>query len=116
MIADSKTIKAFPLIAAGSIIFLLFLSVKRPYLFGESNVMALLVLTVAGLIASQYETHFWTLMIGVFFWAGSAAPLAGGMNLFRRTGLPFDRSYTLLGVGVLFVSRLRTNLVLSHCS
>ena len=81
--SNSKTIKIFPLIAAGSIIFLLFLSFKRPYLFGESNVLALLVLVVGGLIASQYETHFWTLMIGVFFWAGSDFPLSASMNLFR---------------------------------
>jgi len=83
MIENSRTIKIFPLAAAGSILFLLFLSVKRPYLFGESNVLALLVLVVAGFIASQYETHFWTLMVAVFFWAGSGLPLAGSMNLFR---------------------------------
>jgi len=80
---NSKSIRIFPLIAAGSILFLLLMSVKRPYLFGESNVLALFVLVVAGLVASQYATHFWTIMIGVFFWAGSAFPLAGGMNLFR---------------------------------
>jgi hypothetical protein len=81
--AKIKTVKIFPLLAAGSIIFLLVLSVKRPYLFGESNLLGLLVLVVAGLIASQYETHFWTVMVAVFFWAGSALPLAGAMNLFR---------------------------------
>jgi O-antigen ligase len=81
--SNSKTIRIFPLVAAGSIIFLLYLSVKRPYLFGESSLAALFVLVIAGLIASQYETHFWTIMIGVFFWAGSAFPLSGGMNLFR---------------------------------
>src|SRR2546430_1457598 len=80
MLATSKSVRVFPLIAAGSVIFLLYLSVKRPYFFGESYVLALLVLVIAGLIASQYETHFWTLMIGVFFWAGSALPLAGSMN------------------------------------
>jgi O-antigen ligase len=80
---NAKTIRIFPLIAAGSILFLLLLSVKRPYLFGESNLLALFVLVVGGLIASQYETHFWTIMIGVFFWAGSSFPLAGGMSLFR---------------------------------
>jgi O-antigen ligase len=83
MIEDSKSIKIFPLLAAGSIIFLLYLSVKRPYLFGESNVLALFVLVVGGLIASQFQTHFWTLMIAVFFTAGSGLPLAGAMNLFR---------------------------------
>jgi O-antigen ligase len=83
MIEDSKSIKIFPLVAAGSIIFLLYLSVYRPYLFGGSNLLALLVLVAAGFIASQYETHFWTVMIAVFFWAGSALPLAGAMNLFR---------------------------------
>ncbi len=81
--SNLKSIRIFPLIAAGSILFLLLLSVKRPYLFGETNVLGLLVLVIAALIASQYETHFWTLMIGVFFWAGSEFPLAGGMNLFR---------------------------------
>src|SRR5580700_4143787 len=90
MIENFKSIKIFPLVAAASIVFLLYLSVKRPYLFGENNVVALLVLVVAGLIASQYETHFWTLMIGVFFWAGSAFPMAGAMNLFR---------WVLLGLG-----------------
>jgi O-antigen ligase len=83
MIESSKTIKIFPVVAAAFILFLLFLSVKQPYLFGESNVLALLVLVVAGFIASQYETHFWTLMIAVFFWAGSGFPLAGAMNIFR---------------------------------
>jgi O-antigen ligase len=83
MIENSKSIRIAPLIAAGSILFLLLLSVKRPYLFGESNVLALFVLVVGGLIASQYQTHFWTIMIGVFFWAGSSFPLAGSMNLFR---------------------------------
>src|SRR5258708_4091072 len=81
--SNLKSIRIFPLIAAGSILFLLLLSVKRPYLFGEITVLGLLVLVIAALIASQYETHFWTLMIGVFFWAGSEFPLAGGMNLFR---------------------------------
>ena len=85
MIQDSnlKSVKIFPLIAAGCILFLLFLSFRRPYLFGESNLLALLVLVVAGLIASQYETHFWTIMIAIFFWAGSAFPLAGPMTMFR---------------------------------
>src|SRR5258708_36879405 len=81
--SNLKSIRIFPLIAAGSILFLLLLSVKRPYLFGETNVLALLVIVIAALIASHYEPHFWTLMIGVFFWAGSEFPLAGGMNLFR---------------------------------
>jgi len=71
---NSKTIRVFPLVAAGSIIFLLYLSVKRPYLFGESNLIGLMVLVAAGLFASQYQTHFWTLMIAVFFWAGSGFP------------------------------------------
>jgi hypothetical protein len=83
MMESSKAVKIFPLLAAVSIIFLLYLSAKRPYLFGESNLLALLVLVIAGLIASQYETHFWTVMVAVFFWAGSALPLAGAMNLFR---------------------------------
>src|SRR5271170_6564648 len=81
--SNLKAVRIFPLIAAASIIFLFYLALKRPYMFGESNVMALLVLVVAGFIASQYETHFWTIMIGVFFWAGSSFPLAGSMNLFR---------------------------------
>jgi O-antigen ligase len=83
MIDHLKGIKLLPLLAAGSILSLFYLSVKRPYLFGESNVLALLVLVVAGMIASQYQTHFWTIMIAVFFWAGSSFPLAGAMNLFR---------------------------------
>jgi O-antigen ligase len=83
MIEGSKTVKIFPVLAAASVIFLLYLSVRRPYLFGESNVLALLVLVVAGFIASQYETHFWVILIAVFFWAGSAFPLAGAMGLFR---------------------------------
>jgi O-antigen ligase len=83
MLENSKTVKVFPLVAAASIVFLLFLSVRRPYLFGESNVLALLVLVLAGFIAAHFETHFWTLMIGVFFWAGSGFPLAGAMSQFR---------------------------------
>jgi O-antigen ligase len=83
MIEGSKTVKIFPLLAAGSIIFLLLLSFKRPYLFSESNLLALLVLVISGFIAAQYETNFWTVMVAVFFWAGSALPLAGAMNLFR---------------------------------
>ena len=78
-----KNIRILPLIAAASILFLLLLSVKRPYFFGEMNVLGLLVLVVAGLIASQYETHFWTILVGVFFWAGSSFPLSEGMNQFR---------------------------------
>ena len=62
----------------------------RPYLFGESTLLALLVLVAAGFVASQFETHFWTLMVVVFFCAGSAFPLAGGMSLFR---------WVVLGVG-----------------
>lgn len=92
MIENSKSIKIFPLVAAASVIFLFYLSVKRPYLFGEFNVLALLVLVVAGFIASQFETHFWTLMVAVFFWAGSALPLAGGMSIFR---------WVVLGLGAL---------------
>jgi O-antigen ligase len=83
MIENSKTVKVFPLVAAASILLLLFLSVRRPSLFGESNVLALLVLVLAGFIAAHFETHFWTLMIGVFFWAGSGFALAGAMNQFR---------------------------------
>jgi O-antigen ligase len=83
MIANSRSIKIVPLVAAASILLLFYLSVKRPYLFGEFNLIALMAIVVAGLIASQYETHFWTLMIGVFFWAGSAFPLAGAMSVFR---------------------------------
>jgi O-antigen ligase len=83
MMVNSKTIKIFPLLAAASVAFLFYLSVHRPNLFGETNLLALLALVAAGFIASQFETHFWTLMIVVFFWAGSAFPLAGAMNLFR---------------------------------
>jgi O-antigen ligase len=90
MIEKFKTIKLLPLVAAASVILLLYLSVKRPYLFGESNLLALLVIVAASFIASQYETHFWTLMTAVFFWAGSGLPLASSMNLFR---------WVLLGLG-----------------
>ena len=83
MMEIPKTIKIFPLVAAASVAFLFYLSVHRPYLFGESSLLALLVLVAACFIAFQYETHFWTLMIAVFFWAGSELPLAGGMSLFR---------------------------------
>ena len=83
MTEDSKSLKILPLVAAGSILFLLLLSVKRPHLFGESTLMALLVLVAVGFIASRYETYFWTVMVAVFFWAGSEFPLAGAMNLFR---------------------------------
>jgi O-antigen ligase len=83
MIETSKSIKIFPLIAVGSAIVLLYLSIRRPYLFGESHLLAFLVVVAAAIIASQYETHFWTLMIAVFFWAGSAFPLAGAMSVFR---------------------------------
>src|SRR6266478_2475705 len=109
MIADSQSIKIFPLLAAGSIIFLLYLSAKRPYLFGETNVLALFVLVVAGLIASQYQTHFWTIMIGVFFWAGSSFPLAGGMNLFR---------WVVLGLGaflgIAYYARMSNRIPFNH--
>jgi O-antigen ligase len=81
--SNSRNIPIFPLVAAGSILFLLLLSVKRPYFFGESNLTGLFVLVVAAFMASQYKTHFWTMMISVFFWAGSSFPLAGGMNIFR---------------------------------
>jgi hypothetical protein len=83
MLENSRNVKIFPVIAAGSAIFLLLLSVKRPYLFSEQNVLALFVLVMAGLIASQYRTHFWSILIGVFFWAGSSFPLSGSMNIFR---------------------------------
>jgi O-antigen ligase len=101
MIEGSKTVKIknvkiFPVLAAASVIFLLYLSVRRPYLFGESNVLALLVLVVAGFIASQYETHFWAIMIAVFLWAGSAFPLAGAMGLFRWVVLGLG---AFLGIG-----------------
>jgi hypothetical protein len=83
MIEGSRAIKIFPVVAATSILVLFYLSFSRPYLFGETSVLGLLVLVMAGFIVSQYETHFWGLMIAVFFWAGSGFPLAGAMNLFR---------------------------------
>jgi O-antigen ligase len=83
MIENSRTLRIFPVVAAASVGLLLYLSVSRPYLFSGTNVLAALVLVIAGFIASQYETHFWTLMIAVFFWAGSGLPLAGAMNIFR---------------------------------
>jgi O-antigen ligase len=108
MIETSKSIKIFPLVAAASIIFLLYLSVKRPYLFGEFNLIALLVLVVAGLIASQYQTHFWTMMIAVFFWAGSAAPLAGGMSIFRWVVLGLG-AFLSLGYYARSANKIRFN-------
>jgi O-antigen ligase len=86
MIENSKTL-IFPVVAAASVGTLLYLSVSHPYLFNGTNVLAALVLVIAGFIASQYETHFWTLMIAVFFWAGSGVPLAGAMNIFRWVAL-----------------------------
>ncbi len=83
MMENLKSVKIFPLVGAASAIFLFYLSFKNPYLFGESNLLALIVLVAAGFIASQFETHFWTLMIAVFFWAGSALPMAGAMSIFR---------------------------------
>jgi O-antigen ligase len=92
MIANSKSIKIFPLVAAGSIALLFYLSVKRPDLFGESTLLALLVLVVVGFIASQFETYFLTVMVVIFFWAGSSVPLAGAMAIFR---------WVVLGLGAL---------------
>ena len=96
MMVNSKTIKIFPLLAAASVALLFYLSVHRPYLFGETNLLALLVLVVAGFIASQFETYFWTLMIAAFFWAGSELPLAGAMNLFRWVVLGVGASLSLV--------------------
>jgi len=106
---NSKTIKIFPLLAAASVAFLFYLSVHRPYLFGETNLLGLLVLVAAGFIASQFETHFWTLMIVVFFWAGSSVPLAGAMNLFR---------WVVLGAGAFlslaYYARRANRIVFNH--
>src|SRR4029077_16179041 len=106
---NSKTIRVFPLVAAGWVIFLLVLSVKRPYLFGESNLIGLLVLVAAGLFASQYRTHFWTLMIAVFFWAGSGFPLAGAMSMFR---------WVVLGLGAFlalgYYARMSNRIPFNH--
>ena len=95
MMEIPKTIKIFPLVAAATIALLFYLSVHRPYLFGESTLLALLVVVAAGFIASQFETHFWTLMIAVFFWAGSGFPLASGMSLFRWVVLGAGASLSL---------------------
>jgi O-antigen ligase len=83
MIANFRSIRVFPLVAAASILLLFYLSVKRPYLFDQFNLIALMAIVITGLIASQYETHFWMVMIAVFFWAGSEFPLAVAMNVFR---------------------------------
>src|SRR5271156_5396225 len=107
--SNLKAVRIFPLIAAASIIFLFYLALKRPYLFGESNVTALLVLVVAGFIASQYETHFWTIMIGVFFWAGSGLPMAGAMNLFRWVVLGLG---AFLGIG--YYARRENRISFNH--
>lgn len=109
MLENTKSIRFFPLIAAGSIIFLLLLSVKRPYLFGEKNVLAVFVLVVAGLIASQYRTHFWKILIGVFLWAGSSFPLSGEMNIFR---------WVVLGLGAFlalgYYARMANRIAFNH--
>lgn len=81
--SNLRNIPILPLVAGGSILFLLLLSVKRPYLFDETNLLGLFVLVAAALIASQYKTHFWTILIGVFFWAGSSFPLSVEMSMFR---------------------------------
>lgn len=83
MSENFKSLKLLPLLAAGSIIVLLILSVKRPYFFGENSLLAVLVLIVACLIASLYRTQFWNILTATFFWAGSSFPLAGPMNMFR---------------------------------
>jgi len=83
MIENDQGIKIFPFAAAGAVLSLLYLSFSRPYLFGASNLIALVGLVVAGLIATQYETHFWMLYAAVFLWAGSDIAFAGQMQLFR---------------------------------
>jgi O-antigen ligase len=109
MMENPKTIRIFPLVGAASVALLFYLSVHRPYLFGESNLLTLLVIVAAGFIASQYETHFWTLMIAVFFWAGSGIPLAGPMSLFR---------WVVLGVGDLlalgYFARSANRIAFNH--
>lgn len=109
MLDNSRNSRLFPLIAAGSIIFLLLLSVKRPYLFSEKSVLAALVLVVAGLIASQFRTHFWKILIGVFFWAGSSFPLSGEMNMFR---------WVVLGLGAFlalaYYARMANRIAFNH--
>src|ERR1700758_4780129 len=83
MMDSYKAVKVFPVVAMGAAAFLVYLSLRRPYLFDTSHLIGLIGLVAAGFIASQYRTHFWTLMIAVFFWAGSDVPLNGPMNLFR---------------------------------
>jgi O-antigen ligase len=78
-----KSIKILPIATVGAIIFLLYLSIRRPYLFDTSNLMVLTGLVVAGFIAAQYETHFWALLVAAFLWAGSEIPWAGAMYVFR---------------------------------
>jgi O-antigen ligase len=107
--SNSRNIPIVALVAVGSVLFLLLLSVKRPYLFGESNLLGLFVLLVAGLIASQYKTHFWTILIGVFFWAGSAFPLAGGMNIFRWVMLGLAAS-----LGVAYYARMANRIAFNY--
>jgi O-antigen ligase len=83
MMEATKGIKAFHIGAAFCIITLIYLSLSRPYLFDQSYLAECLGLQAALLIALQYETYFWTSLVTVFFWSGSAFPMAGPMNLFR---------------------------------
>jgi O-antigen ligase len=83
MMEAYKSIKILPIATVGAIVFLLYLSFRRPYLFDTFNLMVLTGLVVAGFIAAQYETHFWTLFAAAFLWAGSDIPLAGAMYVFR---------------------------------
>ena len=109
MLQTLKSLKPLPLLAAGSIIFLLLLSFKRPYLFGETSLVAVLVLVITAVIASLYKTHFWSILVGTFFWAGSSVPLSGAMGIFR---------WILLGVGaflaIAYYARMAHRIAFNH--
>ena len=80
---ESSSVKVLPFAAVGAVLFLVYLSLRRPYLFDSGHLIALVAIVVAGFIGSQYRTHFWTLTIVVFLWAGSDVPFAGPMQIFR---------------------------------
>jgi O-antigen ligase len=83
MMERFKRIKIFPVSAAAGVIFLLYLSTHRPYLFSQRNLLGIAGLIIAGFIATKYDTFFWTLFAAIFLWAGSDIPFAGGMQLLR---------------------------------
>jgi O-antigen ligase len=89
MMIESSKIRIFPLAAAGTVALLVYLSLRRPYLFDGTYLLGLMGLILAGFLAVQYETYFWNVFAAVFLWAGSAVPLAGQMQQLRWAILGF---------------------------